>query len=784
MSKQIFALLVGINQYPEGVSDLQGCVQDVQNMHDFLTTVYKMPTSHIVVLTDQEANRTNFIQTFRTHFGQAKEGDTIFFHYSGHGSREKSPKEFWEFFPEKKNETLVLSDSRVPGGLDFADKELALLIHELAPSKADIVLNIDACHSGSITRSENDLLSLRKRQSENDGAERGIGDYLEGQYQRMLAEKNEIYIPRTKHLVMSACSQFQSAYETKDNKGAFTTALLEALEDPTLHYVDVFAKANIKIKQWAYRQNPVIYPAEGFNTFQSFLTHQENANAFYPNIYFDTDQWTMEMGAIQGIPTDAKEPSIIEIFEKDAQSCLGTATIREVLTDKSLLEAEEEAMLNKEKTYKAKITHLPTTKMQVSLYGEQLDIDLLKNQFAQENSLLLNLQENLSDTLYKLECTKKHYAIYETATNRLVYGVTNNAKADKKTNKKPSINRIIESLEYIARWHRLATLQNRTPKILPGQVSFLFEQKLPDNTWQTHPLQSTFYLNKRQNVEYQLAIQNDRHQTLYASLVQLTDKYQIKLVDQQTLAPKAKTVIREKSKWIFSIMDKGVEKTMTYLLIISTEHLNHPIVPFERGINVGKIETLRSAEVRGLASRAKHRRYPSIRNDWFTHLMQMKIVKQQEEMPATGQSTQVKNAAFTLYGHSTLRGQLALESTQQLGRNELTQSFKTALQKSGWEMVSLAQNELETLEVLTLYNLTKAESVTSDNPLKVQLNIQLTSDETLMALAFYGQEVHVLGEAINVDEILLTKLITHPNDTSVCQICFAKGKKDNLTLKF
>jgi len=801
MSKRIFALLVGINQYPEDVSNLRGCVQDVLDVQDMLMGMYQVPAAHIVTLTDQEANRKNFIHAFRSHFKQARQGDTIFFHYSGHGSRENASKEFWPYFPEKKNETLVLADSRTPGGLDLADKELALLLHELAPLQADIVLGIDACHAGSITRKESDLLQQRKRQSEREGVDRSLEEYLEGQYQQMLKREGEIYIPRTKHLVMSACSQFQSAYETKENKGAFTTALLASLQNTELTYSEVFSQANIKIKQWAYNQNPVIYPAEGFNTFCRFLTQEESKATFYPNVYFAKEgkekQWIMEMGAIQGVPTDSEEPGVLEVLTNEDQ-VVGKATIAEVLTDKSVILVEEGVPLEPSQTYKAKITHLPVAQMQVSLDGSQLEKDLFKNEFGQKNALMLQVQEDLPFALYRVNCTEKDYLIEEGETQQLIYGVTQETgkrsvlskkmASFKELIQKAAIHQIVQALEHITRWHQLLQLKNQRAKINPAKVRFKFEQQDAGENWIIHPLQHTIYLSQpEERVRYRLAVYNDTHQTLYATQVELTENFQILLNDQVTLAPKSDTILTEPKSWAFTA--DRVEKAKTHLLIISTEQLNNPIIPNKKGLALGQIATLKGTKIRALASRIGNRRYPSTKNDWFTHLMQIKMLKEQQRLENQEQVIQFEDAIIQVRGHALFKPKVVLESIFRRERQEPAYTLKKALQASGWRLVTLLQREVEdwkknkikeVLELLTLFDATATTQVNHEHPLKIQLDVLLNPGETLMALSFYGDQVHVLGETSDSAELLLTRLISHPDRSDLCQICFAKGKKEDL----
>ena len=76
------------------------------------------------------------------------------FYYSGHGSQEQAPEEFWHVEPDRLDETLVCFDSRMAGCWDLADKELGKLVDEVAANAGHVVVILDCCHSGSGTRGE------------------------------------------------------------------------------------------------------------------------------------------------------------------------------------------------------------------------------------------------------------------------------------------------------------------------------------------------------------------------------------------------------------------------------------------------------------------------------------------------------------------------------------------------------------------------------------------------------------------------------------------------------
>ena len=82
------ALLVGINKY-KYVRSLNGCVRDVRNMADILTSFYGFQSDEIRTIVDESATRNNLMNRFDWLLDGSKEGDLLLFHFSGHGSQIK-----------------------------------------------------------------------------------------------------------------------------------------------------------------------------------------------------------------------------------------------------------------------------------------------------------------------------------------------------------------------------------------------------------------------------------------------------------------------------------------------------------------------------------------------------------------------------------------------------------------------------------------------------------------------------------------------------------------------
>jgi hypothetical protein len=157
------ALLVGINDYPAGVTPLRGCITDVNMQRELLVHRFGFHPNDILTLTDQQATRQNLLDAFDTHLiQQAQPGDVVVFHFSGHGSLVVDPdpipipqgNPYGEV--QGYNGTMLPYDARVnlQGNQvnDIMGKTLFLLMSALRTNQVTVML--DSCHSGGGTRGD------------------------------------------------------------------------------------------------------------------------------------------------------------------------------------------------------------------------------------------------------------------------------------------------------------------------------------------------------------------------------------------------------------------------------------------------------------------------------------------------------------------------------------------------------------------------------------------------------------------------------------------------------
>ncbi|MGM3306496.1 caspase family protein [Anabaena sp. WFMT] len=153
------ALLVGINQYSS--QPLEGCLNDVELQSHLLIHRFGFNPQDIFILPDEKANRQGILEAFEEHLiKQAKPGDVVVYHYSGHGSRIFDPKPIAVDAKNKEglNGTFVPVDSSLPAGYphtggtvkDIMGHTLYLLMSALSTENVTAVL--DSCFSGGATR--------------------------------------------------------------------------------------------------------------------------------------------------------------------------------------------------------------------------------------------------------------------------------------------------------------------------------------------------------------------------------------------------------------------------------------------------------------------------------------------------------------------------------------------------------------------------------------------------------------------------------------------------------
>jgi metacaspase-1 len=136
------ALLVGINAYPDP-NTLHGCVNDVNDVKDYIVNNCNFSADAVTLLLDADATADNIKQQLRNATAGLSDGDRLLFWYSGHGAQ--------------LTDGDASTDVICPVDFDFtADKSVTVQdFHDIFSglnSGVEAVWGSDSCHSGDLEK--------------------------------------------------------------------------------------------------------------------------------------------------------------------------------------------------------------------------------------------------------------------------------------------------------------------------------------------------------------------------------------------------------------------------------------------------------------------------------------------------------------------------------------------------------------------------------------------------------------------------------------------------------
>ncbi|KAH6792760.1 metacaspase 1 [Perilla frutescens var. hirtella] len=144
------AVIVGIS-YRNTKNELKGCINDAKCMKFMLINRFKFPESSILLLTDEETDPNKIPTKHNIRMAMfwlmqgCQSGDSLVFHYSGHGSQQRN---YTGDEIDGFDETLCPLDFEKQGMI--VDDEINATIVKPLPTGAKLHAIIDACHSGTV----------------------------------------------------------------------------------------------------------------------------------------------------------------------------------------------------------------------------------------------------------------------------------------------------------------------------------------------------------------------------------------------------------------------------------------------------------------------------------------------------------------------------------------------------------------------------------------------------------------------------------------------------------
>lgn len=746
MAGKVYALLVGINEYDDSVGRLNGCLKDVEYFEGYLRSRFDESTLNVERLLDGDATYANVVGGFRKFLTRAEDDDVALFLYCGHGARWKCADEFSDHSRDGFDETMVCVDSRVkPGVYDLADKELAALLHDVAAKGAHVAAIMDSCHSGGATRGPDDLLWPTTRNTHQEDSQRPYDSYLDGYYAAKAPGGQGLVIPKSRHVLLAACTRHQKAKEGPSG-GVFSATLQDVLEggQSELTYSELFARARLAVRRRVRDQDPQFESHDGFNVFSDFLSTKSLGRTPTHLVYYDDEwgDWKLKFGAALGLPTDATEPIDLTILGKDDEE-LTRAVVTEVNVQESEIELDDELPKGE---YMARLNTFPAPRMPVRLTGTEAGLQALRDGLDADQSAGIRWAGDGEEARYTLEAGSVDGEDLFTVTREdpplEITGIPDGFE-------QPAVDDILGVLGQVARWERLLLLQNPNTKMNPSEI----ELTITASEWNGEPAYSDVDgqikivfdedsdgLQKWANRDYEIRATNNASQVLHLALLHFSEEFGITLVSNEPLRPGEDAILDAEAFWL---ADERVQGQENFILVVSTEHVDAEQLAQDD-------ITLRGKE-RGTRGRAPRRK--KYTNEWYTKRLQVRTVGRTQRLGA--EPAAVEGGAVTVQGHPTVRGSVSIvpapANTRSAGGG-----FHQVLSRAGLELVGLDDSSTRSAgaggaSVIELSDLTGTESL-AETPLEIDIGLDLSDEHELVPLAFDGEHLLLVGDSERLDD--------------------------------
>jgi hypothetical protein len=231
INKNKKALLIGIN-YTGTSNELYGCINDVTNIKERISSQDFNDITVLTDLTPKKATRNNILEEFTKLLINSIEGDLLFFSYSGHG-----------YYTIDKNgdEKTGYDQLIVPCDFnDILDDDLKLIIQKNLKPNVTLFAIFDSCFSGSV-------LDLRYQ-------------YMDSLNYDKFTENNKQLETKGHVFMISGCSDYQTSADAFINgnaTGAMTWSLLESLKQtPKCSWRDLVINMRDLLKTSEFTQIP------------------------------------------------------------------------------------------------------------------------------------------------------------------------------------------------------------------------------------------------------------------------------------------------------------------------------------------------------------------------------------------------------------------------------------------------------------------------------------------------------------------------------------------------
>ncbi|MCB0639285.1 MAG: caspase family protein [Lewinella sp.] len=591
---RVFGLLIAVDHYDSPGANLSGCVHDSLAVEQYLRESVDRPGErlHLMKLrsplpsrrpedlvldapepasaAEGQPTREAVVDAFLNFLTQAKKGDTVFVHFSGHGSFEQLPPKLHHLGEQESNyraETLVLRDSftKVDGVYrpPLRDKELRWLIGRVAQLEPHILFCMDCCNAAGNTRLKEENVQVRFMPPNLTEEEKGVAFYAfyqrDPQARALLDEDPARFeLPEGRHVALYAGHSYQLAKEADFDEGrfgVFTYYLLQTLRASrgNISYRDLTKLLRAKAGKVVANQSPQRHATVPKDSDLLFLggTTVAHTDAFTVRPTDAPDRAMLDAGSLHGLVDPAQGKTWLRVFSPSVPAWqaspneglrayidkMGPQSSELVFADGGQYPADEPFQ-------KAIITAEPVTKVRVSVETEINEQPVVISDTGNDptlqrlaearNRLISALQDHPQLELVATDAPHIQYTLYayvHQGLEKLRIAAKDEVAAIVEAQVgfgDSAVDKLLEDMAHIARWERTLHLsKDQYTVIQPGDVVI---EAIDSQGQVVEDNNGEIVLEVRPNqplpqLKFRVSLKNRDQGILYVALLHLTSKF-------------------------------------------------------------------------------------------------------------------------------------------------------------------------------------------------------------------------------------------------------------------
>ncbi len=608
------------------------------------------------------------------------------------------------------------------------------------------------------------------------------------------------------HIVLSACSaieQAQEYYGGGEPQGAFSYFLQTALAQTkgASSYQNLIKRTNVLVRSHMPAQSPQMSAPNKKDLRRPFLDGAiAPSPTYFTASHHPVDGWIIDGGAIHGlVPSKDTETTTLALFPyysprsqmQQIEEAIAQAEVTQVWPQFSKIKSSGLAEANPTDLFKAIVVKLPLPAVSVFIEGESAGTETLQRALAiagpnSQRSPYVKATDQINGARLRVHAANGTYAITTPA------GVGEAAQAESRLltstiSGNAAAAEVVKALEHIAKWQAIAQFTSPATSQIQGTVELkIYTGNEANEEAATEITTSQIRLTYKGNPQYsqrdpaqipprfRIKLHNQSNQPLYCALLYLTERFKSAAIKPDSI----NSIIRlmpDQEVWVAggaplngrvpdAIWQQGITECQDiFKLIACTEAFDPTLlnlgelgkaayddigVPRSATGDISLIRLMQRVHQRHASSTGTIPTY----DDWTTNQVALTFIRPQLFIPLSSHkiinigAANKATASVAVHPHPLLQAHVRL-STPTQAMQDVGNHIRPPLLPAKTRPFQFTQSRASApgLSTLELSHITNPESVTPEQPLRLETDMPLGEDRCIFPTAHDGEFYIPLG---------------------------------------